>query len=72
MSHGHFVPKWVTPPTGGWFHTPKNHHVNGIIAFAGYFTALYLVYRQAESSTINPKTAYSVETVNKWNNAASK
>lgn len=71
MSHGAFNPKWVTPPSGGWFHTPKNHHVNGIIAFAGFFTILYGFYRQAEANTFNPREAYSLETVAKWD-AASK
>lgn len=70
MSHSEFVPKWVSPPSGGWFHAPKNHHVNGVIAFAGFFAVLYAAYRQGESNTINPKLSYSVETVNRWNTAA--
>lgn len=71
MSHGHsYSPKWVTPPSGGWNHTPKNHHVNGIIAFAGFFGVLYALYRQGQSNTVNPKENYSLETVHKWDAAA--
>jgi hypothetical protein len=72
MSHGQFIPKWVAPPSGGWFHTPKNHHANGIIAFAGFFAILYGFYTQAERNTINPKNAYSLETVAKWDAAAAE
>lgn len=69
--HGHAsYPKWVSPPSGGWFHTPKNHHLNGVIAFTGFFITLYAFYRQAENNTINPKEAYSTETVAKWDKAA--
>lgn len=70
MSHAQFIPKWVKAPSGGWYHTPKNHHVNGIIAFAGYFTVLYAFYRQAEANTFNPRESYSLETVAKWDKAA--
>lgn len=73
MSHGHTVyPKFVRAPSGGWFHTPQNHHVNGLIAFAGFAVVMYGFYRQAEANVINPKEAYSLDTVAKWNEAAKK
>lgn len=72
MSHSAFVPKWVAPPSGGWFHQPKNHHVNGVIAFAGFFAVLYGIYVHGEKNVHNPKLNYSVDTVNRWNAAAAK
>ncbi|GMG26652.1 unnamed protein product [Ambrosiozyma monospora] len=70
MSHGGFIPKYVRPPTGGWFHTPKNHNINGMLALTGYFAAIYFLYVKGEQNSFNPRTAYSLDTVKRWNAAA--
>lgn len=69
--HG-FIPEWVKPPTGGWYHTPKNATANGMIALAGYFIVIYALYRQGENNAYNPRKAYSIDTVQRWNAAAAK
>ncbi|ESX01941.1 putative membrane protein [Ogataea parapolymorpha DL-1] len=67
-----FIPKWVRPPTGGWYHTPKNHTVNAAIAFSAYGVIMYYLYLKGEENTYDPQKVYSMEHVKRWENAVAK